>query len=108
MGHPLYKTEQEVATKLRVSRIVTVEVMKNATISIPDSSTGTNVDKPLLAVIANPMDYNVGNDKGGSIETFDDFDLDFNQYLWLMETRMSGCLVRPFSAISVYLNEAAG
>ena len=112
IGHRLYKTEAELATALRVSRIVTVEVMKNATIGIPQSvGTGTAttvVDKPLLAVIVNPMDYNVGNDKGGSIETFDDFDLDFNQYLWLMETRMSGCLVRPFSAISVYLDEAAG
>ena len=112
IGHRLYKTEAELATALRVSRIVTVEVMKNATIGIPQSvGTGTAttvVEKPLLAVIVNPLDYNVGNDKGGSIETFDDFDIDFNQYKWLMETRVSGALTKPFSAISVYLDEAAG
>lgn len=112
IGHRLYKTEAELATALRVSKIVTVEVMKNATIGIPQSvGTGTatiTVDKPLLAIIVNPIDYNVGNDKGSAIDTFDDFDIDFNQYKWLMETRMSGCLVRPFSAISVYLEEAAG
>ena len=112
IGHRLYKTEAELATALRVSRIVTVEVMENATIPVQKSvGTGTattTVDMPLMGVIVNPLDYNVGADKGGSIETFDDFDIDFNQYKWLMETRISGALTKPFSAISVYIDEAEG
>lgn len=110
IGHRLYKTEAELATALRVSRIVTVEVMENATIPVQKTvgTSTTTVDLPLMGVIVNPLDYNIGNDKGGSIETFDDFDIDFNQYVWLMETRMSGALTKPFSAISVYIDEAAG
>ena len=91
VGHKLYKTEAELATALRVSKIVTVEVME-----------GYQLDnKDLLAVIVNLSDYNVGTDKGGEITLFDDFDIDYNQYKYLMETRMSGALVKPFSAITL-------
>lgn len=91
VGHKLYKTEAELATALRVSRIVTVEVME-----------GYQIDgKDLLGVIVNLSDYNVGTDKGGEITMFDDFDIDFNQYKYLMETRMSGALIKPFSAITL-------
>ena len=109
IGHKLYKTETELATTLRVSRIVTVELLEGQTIGIEETSGGstTTVQKPLLGIIVNPVDYNVGADKGGSIEMFDDFDIDFNQYVWLMETRMSGALTKPYSAITVYVNEAA-
>ena len=98
IGHKLYKTEAELATALRVSRIVTVEVMEGHNIQI-------NSDKyPLVGVIVNLNDYNVGTDKGGEINLFDDFDIDYNQYKYLIETRMSGALVKPFSALTVYLN----
>ena len=91
IGHRLYKTEQELATAMRVSKIVTVPVMEGAT----DSVTGN----ALVAIIINLNDYNVGADKGGAVELFDDFDIDFNQYKYLIETRISGALIKPFSAI---------
>lgn len=91
IGHKLYKTETELATALRVSSIVTVEVMENQQIG----------GKDLLGVIVNLSDYNVGTDKGGELTMFDDFDIDFNQYKYLMEVRMSGALIKPFSAITL-------
>ena len=97
IGHPLYKTEQELATKLRVSRIVTVEVME-----------GQQVDsKPLMGVIVNLNDYTVGGDGNREKGIFEDFDIDFNQYKYLIETRMSGALMRPYSAMTIMLNKAA-
>ena len=109
MGHYLYETEATLATRLRVSRIVTVEILENQTVPVTTTEGGSTVteNKPLLGVIVNPVDYNVGADKGGSIELFDDFDIDFNQYVWLMEGRMSGALTKPFSALTVYVDEAA-
>lgn len=95
IGHKLYKTEAELATSLRVSKIVTVEVMENVTVDT----------KPLLGVIVNLADYSVGADKGGSVETFDDFDIDFNQYKYLIETRISGALIKPYSAITLLLTQ---
>lgn len=91
IGHKLYKTESELATALRVSSIVTVEPMENTKVD--------NMD--LIGVIVNLNDYNVGTDKGGEINTFDDFDIDFNQYKYLIETRMSGALIKPYSAITL-------
>lgn len=91
IGHKLYKSEGELATALRVSKIVTVEPMENYQID----------SKDLLGLIVNLSDYNVGTDKGGEIEMFDDFDIDFNQYKYLMETRMSGALIKPYSAITL-------
>ena len=94
IGHPLYKTEQELATKLRVSRIVTVEVME-----------GQQVDnKDLLGVIVNLNDYTVGGDGNREKGMFEDFDIDFNQYKYLIETRMSGALMRPYSAMTILFN----
>jgi phage head maturation protease len=87
--HKLYKTEAELATAMRVSRIVTVPVMENQ----------TKDGKTLDAIIVNLNDYKVGADKGGSINMFEDFDIDYNQEKYLIETRISGCLVKPFSAI---------
>jgi len=93
IGHKLYKSTQELATALRVSNIVEVEVME-----------GVQIDsKDLAAVIVNLNDYNVGADKGGSVEMFDDFDIDYNQYKYLIETRCSGALIKPFSAMTVLL-----
>ena len=95
IGHKLYKTETELATALRVSKIVTVEVMEGQQIEI------SSTDYDLIGVIVNLADYNVGSDKGGEINNFDDFDIDYNQYKYLIETRISGALVKPFSAITL-------
>lgn len=97
MGHPLYKTETELATALRVSKIVTVEVMENQTVD----------SKPLLGVIVNLNDYTVGGDGNREKGMFEDFDIDFNQYKYLIETRMSGALTKPYSAMTIVLNRAA-
>ena len=96
IGHKLYKTEAELATALRVSSIVTVEPMEGYKVKI------NNVDHDLFGVIVNLTDYNVGADKGGDINLFDDFDIDVNQFKYLMETRISGALIKPFSALTVY------
>ena len=108
MGHYMYESVDALATRLRVSRIVTVEVMEGQKVSVDvPVGTGTQtVQKDLLGVIVNPADYNVGADKGGSIELFDDFDIDYNQFKYLIETRISGALTKPFSALTVYLDEA--
>jgi hypothetical protein len=97
-GHFMYKTVQELATQLRVSKIVTVPVMENAGVRT-DSKTGTSYD--LIGIIVNLTDYNVGADKGGSVNMFDDFDIDFNQQKYLIETRISGALVKPFAALAI-------
>ena len=95
-GYRLYKSEQDVATAMRVSRIVTVPVMEN--LSRTDSESKT---RNLVGIIVNLNDYNVGADKGGAVNMFDDFDIDYNQQKYLMETRCSGALIRPYSAIAL-------
>ena len=85
-----YKTEAELATTLRVNSIITVEVMEGFTLN----------SKEFLGVIVNLADYRVGADKGGEINLFDDFDIDYNQQKYLIETRISGALVKPFAALS--------
>ena len=95
IGHPLYDSVEKLATKLRVSQIVTVEVMEGLTREV-DTKTRT-----LRGIIVNPVDYNVGADKGGAINMFDDFDIDYNQQKYLIETRCSGALIKPFSAIVI-------
>lgn len=91
-GRILYEDTTALAKKLRVSRIVTMEVMENAK---------TTDGKPIYGIIVNLNDYNVGADKGGSINMFDDFDIDYNQMKYLIETRCSGALTKPFSAIAI-------
>ena len=59
----------------------------------------------LMAIIVNLTDYNVGADKGGEINMFDDFDIDYNQMKYLIETRCSGALTKPYSAIAAYIAE---
>lgn len=90
IGHKLYKTESELATALRVTEIITVPVMEN----LKDKD-----NKDVYAIIVNLSDYNVGADKGGAVNMFDDFDIDYNQQKYLIETRCSGALIKPFSAI---------
>lgn len=96
-GHRLYKNESDVAAAMRVSKIVTVPVMEGVK--------GPN-GKDLIGVIVNLKDYNVGADKGGAINMFDDFDIDYNQQKYLIETRCSGALIKPYSAIVLELDEA--
>lgn len=95
-GRIIYDTEEKLRTTLRVSKIVTVEVMENLTRVDTDGNTRT-----LMGIIVNLADYNVGADKGGAINMFDDFDIDYNQQKYLIETRCSGALIKPFSAIAV-------
>ena len=100
-GRDLYDSVDKLATKLRVRKIVTVPVMEGLT------RTGTGDDSSsryeLYGLIINPADYNMGADKGGAINMFDDFDIDYNQQKYLIETRCSGALIRPYSAIAVEL-----
>lgn len=105
IGHAIYKTEAELATKLRVQEIIPVEPMEGATITITENSTTKSY--PLLGAVVNFADYNVGADKGGEVEMFDDFDIDYNQQKYLIETRISGALVKPFSVLTVVLDKAA-
>lgn len=97
IGHRLYDTQEKLATALRVSSIVTVELMENQTRTV------SNKTHTLAGIIVNPRDYNFGADKGGSVSLFDDFDIDYNQMKYLIETRCSGALVRPYSAIALEL-----
>ena len=90
VGRPLYDSESQLATKLRVSKIVTVEVMENFMVQEVD---------PLMGIIVNLKDYTVGADKGGAVNMFEDFDIDYNQQKYLIETRCSGALTVPYSAI---------
>lgn len=99
-GRVIYDTVEKLATALRVKEIVTVEVMEGAKTKIE------TLDKPLMALMVNLADYYVGADKGGAVNMFDDFDIDYNQQKYLMETRCSGALVKPFSAVAVALDQA--
>ena len=95
MGHRLYKSESEVASAMRVSRIVTVQVMEG------QKRTVDNVERSLVGIIVNLSDYTVGADKGGAVAMFDDFDIDYNKQKYLIETRCSGALTVPYSAIVI-------
>ena len=98
-GRDLYTDEAQLARKLRVSRIVTVPVMEGLTRQV----TGKN--RHLYALILNLNDYNVGADRGGQVSMFDDFDIDYNAQKYLIETRCSGSLIQPYSAIAVEMED---
>lgn len=99
-GRVIYDTVEKLRNALRVKEIVTVPVMEGLTRSEGAVS--------LMGIIVNLKDYNVGADKGGAVNMFDDFDIDYNQQKYLIETRCSGALTKPYSAIAIELNEAAG
>lgn len=99
-GRVIYDTVDKLATALRVKEIVAVEVMEGAKTKV------ATVEKPLMAIMVNLVDYYVGADKGGAVNMFDDFDIDYNQQKYLMETRCSGALVKPYSAVAVALDKA--
>lgn len=94
-GRDLYTDEATLARKLRVSKIVTVPVMEGVT----GAKGGA-----LMGIIVNLADYNVGADRGGAVSMFDDFDIDYNAQKYLIETRCSGALFKPYSAIALELN----
>lgn len=99
-GRRLYKNEEELAAAMRVSGIVTVPYLSEG---VKDKD-----GKDVYAVILNLDDYGVGTDKGGEVNTFDDFDIDYNQYKYLMESRCSGALRKPFSAIVIRKADTTG
>ena len=98
-GRIIYDSVAKLATALRVKEIVAVPVMENLEVNDPISG---NVQ--VVGVYVNLKDYNVGADKGGAIAMFDDFDIDYNQQKYLIETRCSGALVKPFSAVVIQLS----
>lgn len=95
----LYNTEQELASALRVSQIVEVPVMEDQTREVTEGA--VTIELALLAVIVNPRDYTLGADNGGEESFFEDFDIDYNQQKYLLETRRSGALMAPKTAIIV-------
>lgn len=101
MGRTLYESEAALATKLRVRNIVTVPVMENLTREV------SGKHRKLMGIIVNLTDYNVGADRGGAVSMFDDFDIDFNQQKYLIETRCSGALIKPYSAIALELESTS-
>lgn len=98
----IYDTVQKLAAALRVSKIIPVPVMEGLTRDV-DGVTHT-----LAGIYVNLADYNVGTDKGGEVTMFDDFDIDYNQQKYLMETRCSGALTKPFSAVAIEFVPTAG
>ncbi len=98
IGHALYEDESKLAKKLRVKEIIIVPPMENAK--------GKN-GGALMGIITNLADYNVGADKGGAVNMFDDFDINYNTYKYLIETRCSGALIKPYSAIALEAKAAA-
>lgn len=108
VGRKLYNTVTELATALRVKDIVTVPVMENLQRELGDDEYDTKgKKKDVIGIIVNLADYKVGTDKGGQVSMFDDFDIDYNQQKYLMETRMSGALVKPYSALVLELDRAS-
>lgn len=101
-GRVIYDTEEKLRTALRVSSIVTVPVMENLK---REDGEGNSLD--LMGIIVNLADYNIGADKGGAVNMFDDFDIDYNQQKYLIETRCSGALIKPFSAIALEMKTKA-
>ena len=95
-GRIIYETEDKLRSALRVSAIVTVPVMEGLKRTDEESN-----ELDLMGIIVNLNDYNVGADKGGAVNMFDDFDIDYNAQKYLIETRCSGALIKPFSAIAL-------
>lgn len=104
IGHPLYKDEAEAARAFRVSKIVTVPQMEGKT------RNASGYDYALWGIIINPGDYTWGNNRGGEPTFFEDFNLDYNKQEYLIETKKSGALTVPYSAIVIEVKtaEAAG
>lgn len=103
IGRRLYETKASLAAALGVSEIVEVPVMKGAA-----RDTKKNGKADLVGIIVNLADYTIGADKGGEVNMFDDFDIDFNQLKYLLETRISGALTQPKTAIVIERKQTEG
>lgn len=102
-GRVIYDSVAKLTTALRVKEIVTVPVMEDLSRTDAESNT-----LELLGLIVNLSDYNVGADKGGAVNMFDDFDIDYNAQKYLIETRCSGALTKPYSAIALETKSVSG
>lgn len=100
-GRNIYESVDKLATALRVSKIVTSPVLENQTRAGVELVDGDTKTRTLMGIIVNLADYTVGADKGGAVNLFEDFDIDFNQQKYLIETRCSGALTKPYSAIAI-------
>ena len=108
-GRNIYESVDKLATALRVSKIVTSPVLENQTRAGVELVDGDTKTRTLMGIIVNLADYTVGADKGGAVNLFEDFDIDFNQEKYLIETRCSGALTKPYSAIAIEsMEESAG
>lgn len=108
-GRNIYESVDKLATALRVSKIVTAPVLENQTRVGTNAVDGDTKTRTLMGIIVNLSDYTVGADKGGAVNLFEDFDIDFNQEKYLIETRCSGALTKPYSAIAIEsMEESAG
>ncbi len=104
-GRRIYNSKADLAQALNVKEIIEIEQFEGKTRTTEDAKT-----KKLLGLFVNMNDYQIGATKGGQITSFEDFDIDFNQYKYLMETRASGALIKPFAAIALEedVTEVAG
>lgn len=98
IGRRLYATEAELAAAMRVRKLIPTAVLEGYT---------NDNDQELIGIMVDLNDYNVGADRGGAKELFDDFDIDFNQYTYLLETRCSGALTKPYSAIALFASASS-
>lgn len=101
IGERLWKNKAELASELGVDDIIPVPVFAN------QKRTVSGVERNLVGIVVDLRDYNVGADKGGEVNMFDDFDIDYNQEKYLIETRCSGALIRPYSAIALEMSFAS-
>lgn len=103
VGRRLYDTVEKLATAMRVSRIITVPVMEGLTRTTTSADVGvtSGTTVQLAGIIVNLGDYNVGADRGGEVNLFDDFDINYNKQEYLIETRCSGAMIRPKGAIAL-------
>ncbi len=98
-GRVIYDSVEKLATALRVTEIIPVPVMEGTSRTVTENSASVTLD--LMGIIVNLTDYNVGADKGGAVSMFEDFDIDFNKQKYLIETRCSGAMTKPYGAIVV-------
>lgn len=106
VGHKLYKSDNDVAQALRCSDVQTAEQLVNKTRTV--TYNGQSETRTLYGIMINPIDYGFGTNQGGQIKGFDGFDLDYNQYKFLQETRTSGALIKAYCALVIETVVSAG